>query len=574
MFDSIDEITDRISADPLFGHRLLFSDRPHLVSEAPFHKELLTLYHSDHERIVALAFRGGGKSTLAERCLLIGALTKQFSYGVIVCATVDRAVDRLRSIKAQIENNDDVVEIFESQVGTPWQETRIVLANGVCLDAVGARQSTRGLKYLTSRPDFVLIDDLEEMSRDLDNVSTPERRAEISEWFYGVLIPALARRHKIRLCGTMLHEESLIGLASRSPDWQSLKVPIEYLDSDGNRVAAWPDMFDLEWIDRERARCERAGQLVTFEREYLGVAASPQSRAFREEHFRFEDRRHTWEPCYIIYDPARTSVPGKSCATGMVAASWVGGKLLVWEATQAFWSPSQVIDSIFQKNAEYAPIEIGFEETGLSQWAMQPLRQAQITRGSIPLRALNPPRGPGKENFLLRLEPFFAAGEVIFMGPRTKFKKLIEELLGFPYGLVDTVNALAYMLEIKPGEAIYPGFMSEHVIDAVPTSVVNYGQKHLLLDSDGKHTVAILISIHKERTYVIAIGASRQLPVSSYRVLRVPLAFLPAALSRFMRSRIISATTTRSALPPRQGPLASMPCVVAILRPGARSCGP
>jgi hypothetical protein len=247
-----------------------------------------------------LAFRGGGKSSLAEQCLLVGALTNQFSYGVIVCATVDRAVDRLRTIKAQVENSDPISEIFENQVGSPWQETRIVLANGVALDAVGARQSARGLKYLSSRPDFAFVDDLEEMSRDLDNVSTPERRAEISDWFYGVLVPALARRHKIRMAGTMLHEESLIGHASRSPDWKSLKIPVEYLDKDGNRVAAWPAMFDLAWIDRERARCERAGQLETFEREYMCQASPPQARAFKEEHFRFDDRPRTWEPTYVI----------------------------------------------------------------------------------------------------------------------------------------------------------------------------------------------------------------------------------------------------------------------------------
>jgi hypothetical protein len=464
---TIDDLRDRVASDPLFGHRLLFSDGPHLVQEAPFHEELLRLYHSDHERVVALAFRGGGKSTLAERCLLVGAMTKQFSYGVIVCATVDRAVDRLRSIKAKVENADLVSEIFDNQVGSPWQETRVVLANGVCLDAVGARQSTRGLKYLASRPDFVLIDDLEEMSRDLDNVSTPERRTEISEWFYGVLIPALARRHKIRLCGTMLHEESLIGLASRSPDWQSLKVPIEYLDRNGDRAAAWPDMFDLEWIDRERAHCERAGQLETFEREYMCVAAAPQSRAFREEHFRFEGRQHTWEPVFVLYDPART-VGVKSDATGKVVASVIGGKILVWEASANHWQPSELIDDIFAINEKYHPIAIGVEVTGLNQFIEQPLRQAQLTRGSLPLRPMNPPRGPGKEGFLLRLQPFFQAGEVIFMGPRQKFEPLIKELLGFPYGHDDVLNALAYVLEIKPGEAIYPSFMSGHVIDVMP----------------------------------------------------------------------------------------------------------
>jgi hypothetical protein len=67
-------------------------------------------------------------------------------------------------------------------------------------------------------------------------------------------------------------------------------------------------------------------------------------------------------------------------------------------------------------NDEYGPISIVVEVTGLNQFIMQPLRQAQIVRGSIPLRPVNPPRGPGKESFLLRLQPFFAAGEVIFHG--------------------------------------------------------------------------------------------------------------------------------------------------------------
>jgi hypothetical protein len=88
------------------------------------------------------------------------------------------------------------------------------------------------------------------------------------------------------------------------------------------------------------------------------------------------------------------------------------------------------------------------------------LRQAQLTRGSLPLGSMNPPRGAGKEGFLLRLLPFFQAGEVIFCGSRQKFEPLIKELLGFPYGHDDVLNALAYVLEIKPGEAIYPSFMS------------------------------------------------------------------------------------------------------------------
>jgi hypothetical protein len=51
------------------------------------------------------------------------------------------------------------------------------------------------------------------------------------------------------------------------------------------------------------------------------------------------------------------------------------------------------------------------------------------------------------------------------MGPRDKFQKLIDELLGFPYGLKDTINALAYMLEIRPGEPVHPSFGNAHAVN-------------------------------------------------------------------------------------------------------------
>jgi hypothetical protein len=281
-------------------------------------------------------------------------------------------------------------------------------------------------------------------------------------------------------------------------------VPIETIDPDtGERVASWPDKFPLSWIDNSRAEADAYGPREVWAQEYMCQASAPQSRAFREEHFRFEGRSHTWEPVFVLYDPART-VGVKSDATGKVVASVIGGKIFVWEASANHWQPSELIDDIFATNEKYHPIAIGVEVTGLNQFIEQPLRQAQLTRGSLPLRPMNPPRGPGKEGFLLRLQPFFQAGEVIFCGSRQKFEPLIKELLGFPYGHDDVLNALAYVLEIKPGEAIYPSFTSGHVIEGLPPGVISHGQKHLLLDSDGKHTVAILIALYQERTFVPA----------------------------------------------------------------------
>jgi hypothetical protein len=460
---------------------------------------MLDLYWSGHEQVVALCFRDAGKSTLVEETLIIKALMGDFKYAVIVAATERRASDRLLSISNELIKNEVIEEIYGDVRGDTWHTTRIVLKNGTCIDALGAGVNTRGMKYLNSRPDTAFLDDIENADTLNDNVSTPDKRDDLARW-WRAFVPSLAQPHRVILVGTMLHEESMVARCVRSPRWKSIMVPIEHLDESGARVPAWPDKFPLDWIDAARAEAEADGQLETFAQEYLCQAAAPQTRAFREEHFRFEDRHHTWEPVFVLYDPARTIGP-KSDATGKVVASVISGKIHVWKASANHWQPSELIDNIFATNDQYHPIAIGIEVTGLNQFIEQPLRQAQLTRGSLPLRPMNPPRGPGKEGFLLRLQPFFQAGEVIFCGSRQKFEPLIKELLGFPYGHDDVLNALAYVLEIKPGEAIYPSFTSAHVIDA---GIITHGQKHLLLDSDGKHTVAILVSLYQGRTFILA----------------------------------------------------------------------
>lgn len=488
--------------NPRQAHLTIF-DKRHTFESPQFHREMIELYWGEDQKVVILSFRQSAKSTLAEETLALKALIHDFDYAVIVCATVDRAAQRLGSIKRELETNEDIEYLFPKVRGPVWQETRIVLSNGVCIDAVGSGQNTRGMKYLSARPGFALIDDIEENTKDNDNVSTPEKREELRRWFSGTFLPALAQPNpRVRLCGTMLHEESLIGRYSRSEGWKSLTVPIEHKGESGERVASWPSLFPLRWIDAEREHYVHDGQAETFEQEYMCRASAPESRAFREEMFRFEETARTWEPVYVIYDPARTVGP-QSCATGKVVASWLGGRLLVWEATQAFWQPDELIDDIFLADDLWRPLDIGVEVTGLNQFIERPLRIEQSKRGQpLPLRALNPPRGPGKENFLLRLQPLFAAGEVIFCGQRQRFQKLIDELLGFPYGLVDTINALAYMLEIKPGEPIYGRFRNEHVVERFQP--VRRSDPYVLLNSDGLWSCAILVETIDEGLRVLA----------------------------------------------------------------------
>jgi hypothetical protein len=89
--NSLDDLRDRIASDYHFAHRLLFDHR-HSHESPPFHRDMLDLYWSGHEQVVALCFRDAGKSTLVEEALIIKALIKDFDYAVIVAAAGPRIV--------------------------------------------------------------------------------------------------------------------------------------------------------------------------------------------------------------------------------------------------------------------------------------------------------------------------------------------------------------------------------------------------------------------------------------------------------------------------------------------------
>jgi hypothetical protein len=247
---------------------------------------------------------------------------------------------------------------------------------------------------------MLVADDLEEHSSYNDNVSTPDRREALSRWFHGTLMQSLASGARVRVIGSNLHPESLIARTVISEHWRNITIPVETVGPDGERVASWPDpnKFPLETIDKKRRQLEEAGQLQIFEQEFMCRALDPESQPFKESMFRFEMRTRTWEQVYIIYDPARTAGPGRSCATGKVVASWIGGKLLIWEATQAFWMPAEIIDDIFASDDEWNPLEIGVEVTGLNQFIDVETRAIEAGTSPSPARPQSA-KGSGEGKF-------------------------------------------------------------------------------------------------------------------------------------------------------------------------------
>ena len=65
-----------------------------------------------------------------------------------------------------------------------WNSGRIVTANGIHIVGKGANQKLRGIKYNNTRPDIVIIDDLEND----ENVATRDQRQKLFSWFMKALL--------------------------------------------------------------------------------------------------------------------------------------------------------------------------------------------------------------------------------------------------------------------------------------------------------------------------------------------------------------------------------------------------
>lgn len=477
-------IFEKLSADPELAHAVLF-ERRHPEATPDFHGEIIRAWWDEARARVVKAFRGGAKSTLSEEAMTAQALFRRFKYAIILGASQTRANERLAAIKHELETNDHLLALFGNTFGPTWNEDEIILNNDVKIQALGAGAALRGLKHWDHRPDLLYVDDLE----DDENVATDEAIDKLARWFFSALLPALDPKARVRISGTPLHPKALLErLAQR---WPTQIYPIVFPPVDEPEQwerSNWPARFPLEKVREIRQDFVDHGMAQIFTQEYLCRSENIAAKPFKEEQFQTVPVPQ-WAPCYVIVDPARTTNVRTSARTGYAVFAWVGPRLFVRQAYGAFHKPDEIVEEIFKLDAAYAPIAIGVEKDGLEEFLMQPLRARMLQDGrALPIKPLNAPRDKTKVNFILGLQPFFNAREVFFCDTLSDLK---AELLAFPTGRVDVVNALAYAIKIRGGKPVYNAFAPTHVgpESLLPTPSLPL---YLVLNARASYTTAIL----------------------------------------------------------------------------------
>lgn len=493
--DTRDEALERFLRDRPAAHEILFAGPRHKHKRPAFHFELINDFHSTDPALRFLCwivFRGGAKSTLAEEGVSIEGWLREFRNCMIVGASQPKAQERLHAIRRIYEKNEIGREVFGSVRGQPWGDDKIELATGQTVIALGRGQAIRGTKNEDFRPDLIIVDDIEDMV----SVSTPEGRKKVSDWFVDELLPSGDPDLRVRMLANDMHPECLANsLAKPGSGFVVKRYPWVYLDNDtGAETATWPDRFPLDHVHKTRDQYFSQGKASLYNSNYLCRSESPEDKPFQREMFRYAGRGdvepvvRTWQPVYAMIDPART-VRETSATTGEAIWSRISNRLIVWEASAQRLMPDKIVERIFWIWDTFHPVKIGFEEDGLNQWALQPIRQEMARRGVVlPLVPVKAPKG--KYDFIRGLQFGFNARETIFAKP---LPELEAQLLGFPSGHIDAPNALAYSLhpKLSPGVPMYEDFGDRHVVDRL--GLASGRQPWLCLNATAGLVTAVLV---------------------------------------------------------------------------------
>ncbi|MCI7310564.1 MAG: hypothetical protein MR536_06920 [Prevotella sp.] len=182
------------------------------VHNAPFHNAAaLKVRNTPNLKAVFKWPRGHAKSTHFDIFIPLWLMfqpKRLINVMVVVGKSEDSARGLLSDVQAELEFNQRLIADFGEQKNLgSWEEGQFVSQSGVAFFARGRGQSPRGLRYKEARPDYIVIDDLDD-----DELCRNERRVrELTDWVKEALFGALdVGRGRFIMVGNLISKTSVL----------------------------------------------------------------------------------------------------------------------------------------------------------------------------------------------------------------------------------------------------------------------------------------------------------------------------------------------------------------------------
>lgn len=273
--------------------------KPIKSTNAPFHNEAARMIRNNPNFKGVIKWpRGHAKSThmaVFTPSFLMFQTQPLFHLMVLVGKSEDAAEKLLGDIQAELENNRRLIADFgvQKSIGD-WQEGSFSTTGGISFEALGRGQSPRGLRVGQYRPDYILIDDLDddELSRN------PRRVREMTAWVKEALFGSLdVGRGRFIMVGNLISKNSVLYAMTQN---KKMTVSTVYaVDKDGNPT--WPS----KWTKEEAQEYKDFVGYASWEKEMMHNPITSGS-IFKHEWIRYKKilPLHKYEEIICYTDPS------------------------------------------------------------------------------------------------------------------------------------------------------------------------------------------------------------------------------------------------------------------------------
>ncbi len=221
------------------------------IHNAPFHNQAARkVRETANLKAVFMWPRGHAKSTHMDVFLPLWLMfqpQRLINFMVIVGKSEDSAIRLLGDIQAELQFNDRIKRDFGDQKPTTgdWTGGEFKAQCGVKFLACGRGQSPRGLRDREARPDYIVIDDLDD-----DELCKNEKRVrDLTSWVKSALFGSLdVGRGRFIMVGNLISKTSVLFNIANTPGVYLSKVCA--IDKTGNPV--WREKWTREEVDEYR----------------------------------------------------------------------------------------------------------------------------------------------------------------------------------------------------------------------------------------------------------------------------------------------------------------------------------
>ncbi len=398
----------------------------------PFHRECWKLYASDVRQAMVIAPRNHAKSTaLSFAYILAEVLFRNSDYVIYVTSTEENAVEFISNVYGELRNNDSLISEFGPFTFETDSKMEAIIkfpdGHMFRIIARGTSQAIRGKLWNGKRPNLLVCDDMETD----DNVETKAGREKFSRKFFRAAKQALSRSGKIRVHGTVLHQDSLLARLRKNSAWKHLFYKAHAGFDDFSNIL-WPEHWSEAALRAERQEFIDNDDAPGYSQEYLNDPMDNTDAFFRSQDF-------------LPMEEEDFSLPMIVCAAADFAVSTrekadrtsftIGGKainniLYFLDERVGRWETNDWIEEMFLIQKRWNP-EVFFVEDGVIWKSIAPMVYTEMQKRNIFINCQ--PRMPIKDKATRArsLQKRMRSGSCKFDTSSDWFAGLKDELVRF-----------------------------------------------------------------------------------------------------------------------------------------------